>query len=417
MVRMDMPDTSQAQPAIAARWARRKLLLGICGAVVAVAAGTLWWLREVRITRFNTECTVLSAREDWPRLEAKARQWTQWQSAPLAWYWLGVSLKQQREFAAAKEAFCRVPRDGPRGVDAAIEQVEIEYHIEQNPLKALALAKSLLERDPNLASPRRHLIHFYAMTFQRVELIRQVHLAIDHHTDLPEHFVYLFVLEDLSFRDGAEITGRWAQAAPESHFLKLVHEMHRVREARDEARLTPTPELHENFVTTRKQVLAAFDPLQPDPLYLDIQLLLAMDENDIDGAAKLLSLVPESAAADPVFWRYRGWYATQTGNLESACDSYNVALGLYPLAWRTRSEYATALRLRGQITEAGKQGAISGLASDLHADMRRMSHAKSVSTPMLSQIARLAKESGDWTIANAIIRRRQVAEAAQSTPP
>ncbi|MBS0263223.1 MAG: hypothetical protein JSS02_14865 [Planctomycetes bacterium] len=394
---------------------RRWWLIGVVLAGLVIGVGG-WWFRAARIARLSSECIALASREDWPRLEIAARQWTRWQSAPVAWYWLGMSLKSQRQFPEAKQAFLKVPLAGPRGVDAAIERLEITYHVEHRPLEAIELAKALLDRDPKLASPRRHLILFCAMTFQRVELIRQVRLAIDQHVDLPEHYIYLFLLEDLSFRDGQEVTARWAEANPDSLFLRRVQALHRVRAARDEARLSPTPELTAVFLRVRQEFADAIDLTRPDPLELDLLLLLAMGDNDQAAAGKLLALVPESAVDDPVFWRYRGWYSTQAGDFAGAIQSYREALRIHPLAWQSRSEMSTALRLAGDVQEAGKEQTIAGLGSDLHVDLRRLSHAKSASAQLLARLAKFAKEAGDFKIANGILRRRQIAESSSTTP-
>jgi tetratricopeptide (TPR) repeat protein len=398
-------------PGGVARAGTKRLIAAALVLISSLASVAFVAFREVRIRRLSTECATYATREDWPRLEAVARQWTQLHSDPAAWFWLGTSLKEQLRFGEAKQAFANVPVEGIRGIDAAVERLEIQYHIENRPLEALELARDLLQRDPSLASPRRHLIHFCAMTFQRPELIRQVRQAIDHHVDIPEHYIYLFLIEDLSFRDAQDVTALWTLAAPESQFLRRVHQMHRLRFARGAATSSPTPELMQKFQIVRREIGAAFERSTTDPVVLDTLLLLAVDSGDVDEVGRLLALVPETAGDDPVFWRYRGWYATRNGNYESAADSYLQALKLHPLGWQTRHEYSTALRLDGKVQAAGKQQAVSALGSELSNDIRRLPYIRTAPPGLMQRLAGFARECGAWELANGIIRRQQIGDS------
>lgn len=382
------------------RWIAAALVL-----ILVSAGGVLSLLRQARVRRLSKECAVVAKREDWTRLEALAREWTDFDPSPLAWFWLATSLKEQREFAEAEHAFAKVPLDGLRGIDAATARMEILYHIDERPLEAIALARELLQLDPHLAAPRRHRIHFHAMTLQRRELIQEIRLAIRHRADVPEHYVYMLSLEDLSFRDAEQVTARWVEAAPDSAVLRQAHQMHRLRSARSQSRESPTPETIENYRQVREEVMSAVGDDTSDPVVLDSFLLLAMDSEDVDEAGRLLGLVPDQAADDPVFWRYRGWYATKIRDLAQAGEAYRQALALYPLGWQTRHEYANLLRLSGQVEEAGKVQSISAQGSELANEIRRLPHVRDVPPALLNRIARFARDCGDNEVANGIIRR------------
>ncbi|MBI3860983.1 MAG: hypothetical protein HY290_03725, partial [Planctomycetia bacterium] len=188
---------------------RNRWIAAAVALLVALAGYFVSSQKHARIDRLSRDCATIARRKDWPRLEELAREWTALESSPLAWFWLGSALKEQQEWSEAEEAFSHVPVDGLRGIDAAIARMEIVYHIDQRPLAAIELARDLLQRDAGLAAPRRHLIHFYAMTMQRPELTREIRLAIKHRADVPEHYLYLFSVEDLSFRDAEQVTARW----------------------------------------------------------------------------------------------------------------------------------------------------------------------------------------------------------------
>jgi tetratricopeptide (TPR) repeat protein len=383
---------------------RRWTIAGILMLSVAAAAVVVT-RRQARIDHLAAECPTIARIKDWPRLEARAREWLDLQSAPAAWFWLGTSLKEQRQFADAGRAFENVPRDGLRGIDAVIERMEIQYHVFQRPLEALQLARELLAIDPRLASPRRHRIHFYAMTMQRPELIREIRLAITHRVDLPEHYLYLISLEDLTFRDAEEVTRGWFEASPHSRLLRQVHAMHRLRNARATALSTPTPDVVQRFRALHRETIAAAEKEPQEPVVLDTLLLLAMDDADVEQAGRLLALISDEATGDPVFWRYRGWYAALNGDSPLAAESYRQALKLHPLAWQSRHEYANLLRLSGETEEAGKVQTLAAQGSALASEIRRLSHVRHASPELLARLARYARDVGDWEVANGIVRR------------
>jgi Flp pilus assembly protein TadD len=148
----------------------------------------------------------------------------------------------------------------------------------------------------------------------------------------------------------------------------------------------------------------------PETIALDTLLLLAVDDEKPDEAGRLLAQVPDTAADDPVFWRYRGWYAARIGDLEQAEQSYRQALELHPLGWQTRAELANVLRLRGRGAEAAAMQSIATKGSELVAETRRLSHAKDVDSALRKRIAEYAISCKSTEIANGILRRQKTSE-------
>lgn len=385
----------------------KRTLLILTVVLLSVCAGAYYVQRRVdQLTRL---CAEAFRQHDWQKLEGSARESLMLRGTPLAWYWLGSALKGQGKFAEAKSAFEKVPLHGIRGIDAAIERMEITFHVELRPLEAIEAAQRLLERDPRLASPRRHLVYFYAMTLQRPQLLREIRRAIEYHVDLPEHYIYLLTLEDLSFKDAEEITTRWLSGTPDSPFLQTIVEVQRLRVARNEARQTPSPELTQHYSDMRNAFLAAHDASTAPLSVLETLLLLAMDRGDVPEAGRLLALVPVEAGDDPTFWRYRGWYAMRNGDLTQAEDSYREALSLHPEGWQTRHEYANILRAKGDVRSAARYQATAGLGTKLISESRRLEHVQKVSMPWLLEMATYAAKCDDLSTANAIYRRQQSA--------
>jgi predicted Zn-dependent protease len=180
-----------------------------------------------------------------------------------------------------------------------------------------------------------------------------------------------------------------------------------VRSARNEARQTPSLELREKYDRIRSDFVASHHTAPTELIVLDTLLLLAVDQGDIEEVARLLELVPEEAASDPVFWKYRGWYATRVDDANQAEDSYRHALMLHPLAWQTRHELANLLRGKGQADEAAKLHSIAGQGTALISDSRRLAHAQKISNDWLARLAKYATECGDFPVVNGIVRRRK----------
>ena len=360
-----------------------------------------------RLQALPAACAKAFRDKNWKNLEASAREWTRLQSTPGGQYWLGISQKEQGNFDAAFRAFETIPLDGIRGIDAAIERMELLFHYFQLPLPAIQLADQLLKLDPKLAAPRRNLIYFHAMMLHRAELLRQIHTAIEDHSDLPEHYAYLLTMEDLGFRDAEVVTQKWSEATPTSEVLKNTYLARQIRTARTAVLSSSTPELAARYAALQAEILPQLNQLDSEPIALDTQLLLAMDSGNTEQAGQLLSQVPDSSANDPGFWRYRGWYAMRIGDLEQADEAYRQALELHPLGWQTRTEYASVLRLRGRSTEAAAAQSVAAQGADLVAEIRRLPHAQKIPFELLKRIATYAAACDSLPVANGILRRQQ----------
>lgn len=386
---------------------RRTIWLAAAAVLLSLSAAWAVHYRQQRFNRLTAQCVAAFHAKNWTMLESLARELTDRRHDPGSQYWLGISLKEQRLFDAAYQAFDSVPLDGPRGIDAAVERMEIQFHVLQHPLEAVELAEKLLRIDRKLASPRRHLIYFHAMMLHRPEVLLNTHLAIEDHVDLPDHYVYLVTLEDLNFRDAEEVTAKWANACPDCPELTHLYLARRVRSARAGMLTSPTDEAREHYAALRAEIEPQLRDWLPEVIALDTLLLLAVDDENVPEVGRLLALVPDTAAGDPVFWRYRGWYAVRSGDLEQAEQSYREALEIHPLGWQTRAEYANVLRLRARGVDAAAAASVSTKGSELVADIRRLPHAQDIDSVLLKRMANYAISCKATEIANGILRRQK----------
>lgn len=385
------------------KWAFRILIVVV--PVMFVAAGGYAYWRSSRIDRLSSQCVAASTVHDWKRLEKLSRDWLELDDSTSGRYWLGLSLKFQKKFAEADEVWSTIPIDQPRGIDAAAECAEIQFHVFSRPLEAIETCQQLLRIDDRLASARRHLIYFDAMALQRVDLIHQIRKAIQDQVDLPEHYLHLFSLENLVYTDSVEVTRKWHEADPASSFLEAVYLSRRYLAARLARESAPGEGHEEALETLLTEIEPRLEALRTFSSALGCLIQIAIDRDQPERVAALLGDVSDELAEDPVFWGFRAWYAKRQGNSEEAEKDWQRVLEIYPLSWRARHELAELLRARGENERAGQIDRLAGEGSQLAFDLQRLKHARDFNWTALKRLADYAERVGEPEVAHGITRR------------
>jgi len=381
----------------------------ICGLLAAVSWGIwVWWSfrRTSRTAALAASCFQEASRNNWRQVETLALEWSQLDSGPsAAWYWLGEARKHQHRFDEAVAAFSRLELTDPRGMDAAASRMEVLFHGLHRVDEALSLADQVLAISPALAEPRRERIYYFAMTLQRGDLIREIHKAVEHQVDIPDHYSYLLAVDDLFYRDGAEVIGRWRRACPGNSELAFAELAQIGMNARAAELTTPNERTRAEHQRAREDVLNALHDSPGVPVLLGYLLISAQDRGDVREVGELLSQVPDAAADDPLFWRLRGWYAVQSGEMEQAEKAYLEALRLHPLSWLTRNEMSILRRLRGENQEAARMQRLAAEGNRLLNEIRRSGRVRQTDRKFLQSVAKYAQDCGELSLANAIHRR------------
>lgn len=381
----------------------------ICGLLAAVSWGIwVWWsFRQTsRTAALAASCFQEASRNNWRQVEKLALEWSQLDSGPsAAWYWLGEARKHQHRFDEAVAAFSRLEPANPRGMDAATSRMEVLFHGLHRVDEALSLADQVLAISPALAEPRRERIYYFAMTLRRGDLIREIHKAVEHQVDIPDHYSYLLAVDDLFYRDGAEVIGRWRMACPGNSELAFAELAQIGMNARAAELTTPNEQTRAAHQRAREDVLNALHESPGVPVLLGYLLISAQDRGDVREVGELLSQVPDAAADDPLFWRLRGWYAVQSGEMEQAEKAYLEALRLHPLSWLTRNEMSILRRLRGENQEAARMQRLAAEGNRLLNEIRRSGRVRQTDRKFLQSVAKYAQDCGELSLANAIHRR------------
>jgi len=388
------------------RFARFGLLWGL---IAAVGLGLWFWRSHHRVSRaaaLAAACFQASSKDNWSRVETLAREWSELDPGPTAaWYWLGESLKRRRRFEEAVEAYSRLELTDPRGLDAASGRMEVLFHGLHRVEEALTFGQQALALSPALAEPQRERIYYDAMTLRRGGLIRGIRRAIEHEVDLPDHYSYLLTVDDLFYRDGPDVVGHWLAADPGNAVLQHAQLAQIAMNARAAELTSANEKTRAEHDAARDRLRLALRGAPGDPCLLAPLLISAQDRADVAAVGELLSQVPDSAADDPLFWRIRGWYSMQTGELEQARQAYQEALRIHPLSWSTRNELSNLLRLQGKSQEAAKEQRLAAEGTRLVNEIRRSGHTRQTDRKFLDAVAKYAQECGELTAANAILRR------------
>ena len=374
---------------------------------LAIAGGTYWAHREWQLSELPGLCNAAANLEAWEELEIPAKRWVKLSPREaIAWFWLGQALRGQSRFDEAFEAYGHVPLRGPRGIEAATARLEIQFHVLHEPISALRIADEILTLEPKNPDALRHQIYFHAMTMQRPQMMAGIRRIIESGGDLPEHYLYLLNVEDLWFSDGPEVTEKWQLKSPDSPRLQASYLVQLAKRARAISRTTPGPNSDAEFQKIVSEFEHYASSLANLPQVLEFHLFMATDGGQVDEVAQQLALVPDDSVDDPVFWKYRGWYATQTSNLEDAERSYQEAIRLNPLGCQTRHEYAQLLRTLGRASEAAPQQALAARGTALVVEARQLKHLRDAPPRLLQGISQYAADCGDWQSANGIHRHQ-----------
>lgn len=387
-----------------------KLRIALGSAIVFLGLLLLsisWVLSSWRLAEYPRQCNQAVATEDWERLGEVSQQWIQ--DAPrssVAWFFLGKSQHARQSYVEAFESFAHVPLTEPRGVEAATLRLEIQFHVLHQPLLALKIADEILQVEPGNFDARRNRVYFYALTMSRPEMMAEIRKLIEVGGDLPEHYLYLLNVDDLWFVDGAEIVQRWLDQAPDSRLLQVSQVIQRAKRARGRTLDAAGPETLRHYTDVLNEIERMDEECRKFPAYLEFRMLKSSDDGNVAEMGQWLSQVSDSMSADPVFWFYRGWYASRQARLDEAEDSYQHALSLHPLSSKTMHELSQLLRTKGDTLNAGRVASLASRGTSIVLEARKLAHFQDAPPQMFQAIAEWAAECKDFAVAQGIHRHQ-----------
>jgi len=223
----------------------------------------------------------------------------------------------------------QVPDDHPMGSQARLLAGQIELRRDRVRL-AEEWFQAALRLTPGLVQARRELIYIYGMQLRRPELNEQF-LALSHLTRLTADNVFHWgLLRNSSWEPGEAIgvLTRYITADPDDRWSRLAL-------AENERRMGQ-----------RAQAEAALSVLPPeDPQATAIRVQIAVDEQDLDKAERLLGT---GRSDDPALARLRGRLALSRRDAKAALLHWRIAYAADPGDRETTFGLLRALEIAGE---------------------------------------------------------------------
>lgn len=379
--------------------------------VVLLAVGTggwygrAWWQQKTEQQRI-TDCREASLKEDWKTLQRLARTWTSEQpDSADAWLNLAEAEVELGRFAEGAQALGQVSIDDPRAAMARLQKATIEWNELNLPLEGMQSCQQVLQLDPTCIQAAAQVIAFYAMTFQRPQMLSAIRDSINSRGEPREAYVYLMLADQPIFSNAIDLNARWMTSAPDhAEFrvgLAIQTALHRF--------LTATAEANSDAYANEQEALqrlAEFAVEFPgnEPL-LSVLLDYYVEEGDEERVASLLSQVSDASVRDHIIWTARGWYLGVQGDLDGAEASIRNALKLHPSSTRAHLELANILRQKGQLKEATRAQALSARGVQLRKRLLKLDNARDATGNDLLEIMDLCRDCGDDEVADALQRR------------
>ncbi|MCR9197983.1 MAG: tetratricopeptide repeat protein [Planctomycetaceae bacterium] len=374
--------------------------IGICGWY-----GRNWWRQTAEQQRI-TACREASLKEDWKTLQRLSRAWTEDRpDSTDAWLNLAEAEVELGRYEEGAEALGHVDRNDPRAAMSILQKATIEWNELNLPLEGMKSCKEALQLDPACIQAHAQVIAFYAMTFQRPQMLSAIRTSIADRGEPREAYVYLMLADQPIFSNAIDLNARWMASAPQhSEFrvgLAIQTALHRF--------LTATAEANTDAYANEQEALqrlAEFAVEFPgnEPL-LSVLLDYYVEEGDEERVASLLSQVSDASVRDHIIWTARGWYLGVQGDLDGAEASIRNALKLHPSSTRAHLELANILRQKGRLEEATRAQALSARGVELRKQLLKLDNARDATGNDLLAIMDLCRDCGDVEVAEALQKR------------
>ncbi|MCP4169508.1 MAG: hypothetical protein GY758_01905 [Fuerstiella sp.] len=391
---------------------RRKVILFSIGVLVLVAAFATrplyesWQAQQAAKFRkkealFRVDCLAAHDNYDWEKVASIAREWTAWNANTSdGWLLLGDALQQRADYIGAVDALLSVPEQSPKAPAAYLEASHILFGPAGQPLKGVEICKRVVEIDPTSVDAWRRLIFFNAITLQRTEMLTEIENAIRAQAAPPEAYVYLVLADHLMFTNGIELTSRWGAAQPDVDLFNVARSIH-LNETLDlaESQDTEPPSARD---ARRKSLAGLLSQFPQNPQLLRHFLNRHILDTQTEEVGRILAMLPEESAGDSLFWRFRGWYLSQQGQLQQAAEAYRTSLDLHAFDWRARFELSDIERQLGNADEARELRAVGLMGKDLRKELTQLPNALEVPPELMQRIELYARRCGERPIADAI---------------
>lgn len=351
--------------------------------------------------QFRQRCDAARLARDWRSQREIAGEWAAWNPQNgAAWWYAAEAAQKLDDLEDLANCLANVPASDANALLAAVEKANLEWTALNRPLEALQTSLKVLALNPRVLEIQSRVVSFYAMSLQRVPLIKSIRAAMAVRAEPQESYAYLIMADNLTFSNGAAMNSRWLAGAPDEVRFKIGLALNTAMSLSQNADLEGMAEAAEWNREALQQLQWFHERLPHDPVLLTYLMHRAYLASDTDEMEKLLKLVDESAIEDHMVWVYRGWYHQTLQQWSEAEEAIREALRLFPLSPLAHHEYAKFLRARQRPdTEIARQQKLSAMGRELRSTVLRSRSAMDISPGLLKDIADYAAECGDQLVA------------------
>ena len=401
-----------------ARLRRWCLLIGL-SLIVGVVG---WWgWRNGCATFFRQGCLRAQADGDWEATEQQALLWASYapgSAAPFVYAAEAALARQAMPRAAAYLDL--VPNDDPAAVPALLERVDMLFADLADPFAAEQTCRRILAIDPTTGDAHQRLTFFYAVTLQRTLLANQARQAIQHGCELPEAYVYLVAADWITLSNIVRVNQPWQARWPDEELFLVAIARGEVSARgqdlspeNDEAAATGEHATAQEPIATMRTLRKRF----PGNLeLLAFALERAITAGDQEAVATLLAAVPKSGTQDNRFWRFKGWLHGVRQEFDEAHQAFHHALSLNPFDFLTRHYLADVARKRGETETASQLAVLARSGRQLRRTIMEQPEVRSMSLPVMQEIAEYIDACGEPTIAERLYSRIEQMKLLQPAP-
>ena len=191
-----------AQPATTTRGKLRRVILTVIasGLLLSTVAGGLWFTQYRTRSGFQERCEQARREGLWAELRIAADEWSAWDPLDSKPRWLAAEAAQEQdEFQDLADCLGRIPASDPNYAFALAEKANVEWTALNNPLLALQTSEQAVRLEPRLTETHSRIISFYAMTGQRIAMLKAIRAALQAGAEPRETYTYLIMADVLSF--------------------------------------------------------------------------------------------------------------------------------------------------------------------------------------------------------------------------
>lgn len=382
------------------------ILFALLVAATAILFIGSQYRHQAKLAQVRKDARTAMLKKDWSGGKQLCRRWLDRSPGNAdALLLLAQAHSELKEWKQLVETLGKVPASDPRYAAALIEKSEVEWSALNLPFEGLQTAQEAVKYEPKAIQAHARIIAFFAMTFQRSKMISAIRDAIRSEGEPREAYLYLVLADEPVFVNAIDLNSRWLSAAPDSEQfrvgLAIQMALHVFLDAVAQAK-------EEAFEKEKEalQRLGEFSEQYPGNIeLLSVMLEHAIEEGNRNKVGQLLQQVPKESVQDHMIWTAKGWFHTARDELEPAEAAFQKALQLHPSSERAQHEYASLLRLKGQIQLAQNFQEKARVGTELRKKILKLENARQASEPLMKEIQDYFDLCGDKLVARALGKR------------